>query len=148
MPLPVLEALQEKYMELNEALRKFVKKMVQEEVWNQVVMVSSSDFGRTLTSNGKGADHAWAGNHFILSGDLKGQQVFNDYGDLSSTPDNPMYLRRGRLIPKYPYENVLVPISKWMGLQNDELAEVFPNIANFNSSHIIDENVLFGAYQY
>lgn len=32
------------------------------------VVLSVSDFARTLTSNGKGTDHSWGGNHFVACG--------------------------------------------------------------------------------
>ena len=33
--------------------------------WNATTIISISDFGRTLSSNGIGTDHAWAGNMFM-----------------------------------------------------------------------------------
>jgi cullin-associated NEDD8-dissociated protein 1 len=53
-------------------------------VWGNVTIVSASDFGRTLTSNGLGTDHAWGGNHFVVGGSVKGGQVLGNYpSDLS-----------------------------------------------------------------
>ena len=36
------------------------------DLWDATTIVSISDFGRTITSNGIGTDHAWGGNNFIL----------------------------------------------------------------------------------
>ena len=36
------------------------------------MILTASDFGRTLASNGQGTDHAWAGHHLILGGGVKG----------------------------------------------------------------------------
>ena len=36
------------------------------DLWDNTCIVSISDFGRTITSNGIGTDHAWGGNNFIL----------------------------------------------------------------------------------
>merc|ERR1712113_1294800 len=44
------------------------------------------------------------------------------------------------LSPSYPWESVMVPIGEWMGAdaRSGSLANVFPNLANFNrSKHII-----------
>ena len=49
------------------------------EVYNATVIFTASDFGRTLSSNGAGTDHAWAGQHLVLGGGLRGGRVFNDY---------------------------------------------------------------------
>ena len=38
--------------------------------WKDTTIVALSDFGRTLTSSGKGTDHAWGGNMFVLGGDV------------------------------------------------------------------------------
>ena len=40
------------------ALESFVEEMKGQGVWGNVTIVSASDFGRTLTSNGLGTDHA------------------------------------------------------------------------------------------
>ena len=46
---------------------------------------------------------------------------------------------RGRLIPKYPWENVVFPVSKWLGLEDDQEDFAFPNLENFNkSTHFIE----------
>ena len=37
---------------------------------------------------------------------------------------------RGRVIPKYPLESMMVPIAEWLGVE--KLDAVFPNLANFS----------------
>eukprot|EP01046_Picozoa_sp_COSAG06_P010573 COSAG06_NODE_579_length_14027_cov_2.460942_5_plen_3130_part_00 len=34
--------------------------------WNATTIISMSDFGRTISTNGRGTDHAWAGNMFMV----------------------------------------------------------------------------------
>ena len=43
---------------VNNALGSFVAEMKAQGTWGNVTIVSASDFGRTLTSNGLGTDHA------------------------------------------------------------------------------------------
>ena len=43
---------------VNGALESFVEEMKGQGVWGNITLVSASDFGRTLTSNGLGTDHA------------------------------------------------------------------------------------------
>ena len=50
-----------KFKEINKALEAFVTEMRVHGVWDQVALATLSDFGRTLTSNGRGTDHAWGG---------------------------------------------------------------------------------------
>ena len=60
------------FIELNEAIEIFWTAIQSMGLQNNVVLYTASDFGRTLTSNGSGSDHAWGGNHFIISGSANG----------------------------------------------------------------------------
>ncbi|CAK0860532.1 unnamed protein product, partial [Prorocentrum cordatum] len=66
------EELQGRYTELNAALQGFVAEMKGQGIYENIVVVTSSDFGRTLTSNGRGTDHGWAGHGFVLGGTVHG----------------------------------------------------------------------------
>merc|ERR1712046_314416 len=122
----------------------FVAELKAQNVFDSTVLVAESDFGRSLTSNGAGTDHAWAGNYFVLGGGVNGGHVFNEF-PASLLEGNPQDAGRGRLIPKYPWETMMVPIAEWMGLETSQHSSVFPNLANFNSSHIIGRSSLFSA---
>jgi len=130
------------FQQVDGALALFVAEMKAQGNWQKVVLFSSSEFGRTLDSNGGGSDHAWAGNHFVIGGSLQGKKVFNRFPSSLAAKNN-RDLGRGRLIPEYPWESMLVPLASWMGVENDEMPEVFPNIGNFNSSHIIPMDDMF-----
>jgi uncharacterized protein (DUF1501 family) len=136
------ETLQEKFTDINNALEGFVAELEGQNVFQDTVVFTESDFGRSLTSNGAGTDHGWAGNHFIIGGSIQGKKVFNDFPD-SLLAGNEYDAGRGRMIPKYPWESMMVPIAEWMGLDTSQHASVFPNLANFNSSHIIGRSSLF-----
>merc|ERR1719316_625143 len=136
------EALLEKFKEINDALEGFVAELEGQDVFRDTVLFTESDFGRSLTSNGAGTDHGWAGNHFLIGGSIQGKKVFNDFPD-SLLQDNEYDAGRGRLILKYPWESMMVPIAEWMGLETSQHSSVFPNLANFNSSHIIGRSSLF-----
>jgi len=74
----------------------------------------------------------------VLGGAVQGGRIYNDFPSMKMRPNNPADVGRGRLIPKYPYESFLVPIAKWLGVDDLQLNSVFPNLPNFNSSHIIE----------
>jgi len=128
---------------IDDALKEFVTELKAQNIFNSVVIASESDFGRTLSSNGAGTDHAWAGNHFVIGGNVNGGRVYNDFPDsllLGSEQD----LGRGRLIPKYPWESMIVPIAEWMGVEESQHATVFPNLAKFDKAkHIVAKDTLF-----
>jgi len=141
-------SLATKFLDVNEALSSFVSEMKAQGNWEKVVLFSSSEFGRTLDSNGvgsvAGSDHGWAGNHFVIGGGVRGQQVLNTFPS-SLAAGSSLDLGRGRLIPEYPWESMLVPIAEWMGVEQGEMTQVFPNLGNFEASSIIPTGELFKA---
>ncbi|CAJ1389654.1 unnamed protein product [Effrenium voratum] len=141
----LLTSLTNKFADINSALEGFVAEMKAQNIWNSVALASSSEFARTLDSNGGGSDHAWAGQHFVIGGKVRGGKVLNKY---PSTLKEGAYndIGRGRLIPEYPWESMLVPIAEWMGLNTADgasMTQVFPNFARFNSSTVQGADFLF-----
>lgn len=128
--------------EVDWAIEDFVNEMKAQNEFDNVVLATSSDFGRTLTSNGKGTDHGWAGNHLIVGGAIQGGRVYNTFPE-SLLEGNAQDAKRGRLVPKYPWESMMSPLASWMGVADEAKATVFPNLANFNSSHIISMTDIF-----
>merc|ERR1712154_476009 len=96
--------------------------------------MTASDFGRTLTFNGAGTDHGWGGNHFILGGRVRGGQILNRFlPSYDLAVGNERVTGRGRIVPEYPWENIMVPVAEWMGVTSAaDISTVFPNLANFN----------------
>ena len=88
---------------VDSSIAAFKREMVHQGLWDNVAVVSSSDFGRTLTSNGLGTDHAWAGNYFVAGGSVTGGQMHGAYPEELSE-GNPLDSGRGRMIPTMPWE--------------------------------------------
>ena len=96
---------------------------------NNVTLFTASDFGRTLTSNGNGSDHAWGGNHFALGGAVAGGYVFGnkaqgyypDFQNLATIDTG-----QGRLIPGVAVDEYARDLLKWFGISNTDLDYVLP----------------------
>lgn len=132
-----------RFREIDDALRGFVAEMKAQDIWNSVLFFTESEFARTLDSNGEGSDHAWAGIHFLIGGAVKGGNVFNRF-HASLAAGNADDLGRGRMVPHYPWESVLVPIAEWLGMDKAaQGATAFPYLTHFNASHIITKEALF-----
>merc|ERR1711994_1050650 len=132
--------LDELFLELDHALKGFVKELEAQKIFDSVVVVTASDFGRTLTFNGRGTDHGWGGNHFVLGGSIKGGKIFNKF--LETYAEGSEYdAGRGRVLPQYPWENMLTPIAEWMGIERP--SEIFENLHNFNDTLINSVRDLF-----
>merc|ERR1712193_360136 len=136
------ETLQLKFQEINDALQGFVAELEGQDVFKDTVIFTESDFGRSRTSNGAGTDHGWGGNHLIIGGSIQGKKVFNEFPD-SLLAGNEFDAGRGRMIPKFPWESMMVPIAEWMGVDSTHKKNVFPNLANFDASHILPKTTLF-----
>ena len=117
---------------VNDAIKAFYDTLVALGAQDEVVLYSASDFGRTLTSNSQGSDHAWGGNQFVLGGQVKGQRIYGSYPDL--TIDNPLDVGRGRLIPTTSVDEFFAELALWLGVQKTSLPLVLPNISRFYST--------------
>ena len=137
--------LAEKFAIINTALTSFVNEMKRPSVnmWNSVTIVTISDFGRTLTSNGVGTDHAWGGNHVIMGGAVAGGKVHGQYLD-DLTDQGSRVLSRGRVIPTLPWEAMWHGIAEWMGVEANQMATVLPNVGHFQvGSTLLTQQQLF-----
>ncbi|MBT8444581.1 MAG: DUF1501 domain-containing protein, partial [Gammaproteobacteria bacterium] len=86
-------------------------------------------FGRTLTSNGDGTDHAWGGNQLIVGDAVFGQRMYGDYPLLQI--NGPEDVGGGRMIPSTSADQFAATLTKWFGIDDADLSVVAPNIDNF-----------------
>src|SRR5690606_10491253 len=49
-----------------------------------VTTFTASDFGRTFTGRGGGADHGWGAHHFIMGGAVAGGEVYGRFPQFST----------------------------------------------------------------
>ncbi len=96
-----------------------------------VTSFTSSDFGRTLTSNGKGSDHGWGGHHIIMGGAVNGGRFYGDYPELQ--PNNPLDVGRGVYIPTTATDLYFAELARWFGVADSDLDLVLPNHGRFYS---------------
>ncbi len=120
------------HTDLASAISTFRDAMVEIGEWNNVLVFTASDFGRTLIDNGNGTDHGWGGHHFVAGGDVRGKNI---YGDMPTADlGNGSYTRTGgRLIPTTSVEQYAATMGAWFGLNSSELGSSLPNLSNFNT---------------
>jgi len=102
----------------------------------KVTIFSASDFGRTLTSNSNGSDHAWGGNAYVVGGSVLGKKIYGSYPSLAVNPEtggevNPLDTGRGRLIPTTSCDQFFAEMALWLGVPQSSLPLILPNIGNF-----------------
>lgn len=126
------------FRELNDGLEDLTDELKAIGVWDDVVIVQTSDFGRTLTPNtGDGTDHGWGGHYFMAGGSVKGNRIVGEYPS-SLTESGPFNVGRGRIIPSTPWDSIFNGVANWLGVtESDKLDDALPNRGRFSS--------LFGA---
>ena len=119
--------------ELSAGVTAFNNAMVNLSEDNNVTLFQVSDFGRTLTSNNGGADHAWGGNAFVVGGAVNGQKIYGTYPSLGVGAGNPLDTGQGRLIPTTSVDQFAAELALWLGVSQANLDQVLPNIRTFYS---------------
>jgi len=104
------QAKQEKlFSDLNEAIKPFTDDLKSSHRFEDVLMISFSEFGRRVSENGSGGtDHGTANNMFLISGGLKNKGILNGMPDLSNLTDGDL---NQQLDFKRVYATVL---NKWL----------------------------------
>lgn len=104
------------FIELNDAVSAFTKDMKQNNRFDDVLLMTFSEFGRRVSQNASGGtDHGTANNMFFISGGLKQKGILNAMPDLSD-------LDEGDLKYKVDFKNVYATVLKnWLGADDDAI---------------------------
>lgn len=114
---------------LSKALSEFQAALEELNLADSVTTFTMSDFGRTLTSNGNGSDHAWGGNVMVMGGGVNGGQVFGQYPSLALDGNDDV--GGAIMLPSLSTDEYFVELAKWFGVPTGELNYILPNIGNF-----------------
>lgn len=110
---------------------------------DKVTTFTASDFGRTLNSNNDGTDHGWGSHHFVVGGAVDGGRVIGRApvpGAMATTTDRVPGtttfedVGRGALIPEISVDQYAATLAKWMGVPDEQLPLVLPNITKYGIS--------------
>jgi uncharacterized protein (DUF1501 family) len=114
---------------ISDAIAAFHTATAELGVENDVTTFTQSDFGRTLTSNGDGTDHAWGGNQLVVGGAVNGQELYGNYPLLAI--NGPEDVSGGRMIPSTSADQYAATLASWFGIPDGDLNVVAPNLDNF-----------------
>jgi uncharacterized protein (DUF1501 family) len=125
--------------QLSDALTAFHRQMDAQGIADKVTCFTASDFGRTLASNGDGADHGWGGHHFVVGGAVKGKQLYGTPQVVSINNDAKLdgyegHVGQGRLIPSTSVDQYAATLAKWFGVPDADLPGILPNLKNFGGN--------------
>lgn len=120
---------------VSDALAAFYNATEEIGVADRVTSFTLSDFGRSLQPSGSGSDHGWGNHHLIMGGAVQGGAMYGTFPSMAlGGPDDSG--TRGALIPSTATEQFGATLAKWMGVSDDQLPAVFPNIQNFGTSDL------------
>lgn len=121
--------------QVSEALAAFYNSTIEMGVADRVTSFTLSDFGRSLQPSGTGSDHGWGNHHLILGGAVQGGRLYGTFPTLGlGGPDDSG--SRGTLIPSTSIDQYGATMARWMGVPDDQLAAVFPNLPKFQSPYL------------
>jgi uncharacterized protein (DUF1501 family) len=121
------QAKQEKlFTDLNEAIKPFTDDLKSNHRFEDVLMMSFSEFGRRVGENGSGGtDHGTANNMFLISGGLKNKGILNEMPDLSN-------LTEGDLNQQLDFKRVYATVlNKWLQADDHKILGVQYEYLNF-----------------
>ena len=104
------------FIQINEALNAFVTDLKKNNRFEDVLIMSFSEFGRRVAQNAsRGTDHGSANNMFFISGGLKQKGLLNELDDLTS-------LKLGDLQYKIDFRRVYATIlQNWLKVKAEPI---------------------------
>jgi len=118
---------------LDKAFGLFARDIEELGLKDKVTTFTTSEFGRTITSNNDGADHGWGGHAFVFGGAVKS----GIYGKMPQIKRNsPDALINNVVVPTTSVEQYMATLVEWLGDGRVSLQKVFPNLKNFDKNTI------------
>jgi len=114
---------------VSDSLAAFHRATVELGVASSVTTFTQSDFGRTLTSNGDGSDHAWGGVQLVIGDGVRGRTIYGRYPTLEI--GGPEDVGGGRFIPAVSSDQYAATLARWFGVTDGQLGTVAPSLGNF-----------------
>ncbi len=120
----------------DESIGSFFAALEESGAHNDVIVVTHSDFGRTLAPNSEGgSDHAWGNHHFVLGGGIAGQRLAGTMPDMALGGSQDLDTL-GTWIPTQSVVQMTAGLASWLGLTDQQVASVFPDLANFGAGPV------------
>lgn len=114
------------FTEFNDAVKAFTADLKANNRFDDVLMMTFSEFGRRVSQNASnGTDHGTANSMFFISGGLKQKGILNAMPDLTD-------LNEGDLKYKVDFKNVYATVlNKWLGADDYKVLDRKAEYLNF-----------------
>lgn len=126
---------------VNQAIGAFWSALGEMQARDAVTTFTMSDFGRTLSGNGSGSDHAWGGHQLVLGEAVRGNRLYGRYPNMLLNADNnadqDWSFNRGQYIPTTSVDQFAATLARWMGVTDSSaLDAMFPLLRNFSGNDL------------
>jgi uncharacterized protein (DUF1501 family) len=121
--------------QVDQAVGAFYTATLELGIARNVVTFTTSEFGRTLSPSGTGTDHGWGNHHFVIGGSVAGGRMYGTFPELQ-LGNSQDATGRGVYIPTTSLAQYGATLAHWFGVGSDNMAAVFPNIGNFQTSNL------------
>jgi uncharacterized protein (DUF1501 family) len=114
------------FTEMNDAIKAFVKDLKANNRFQDVMLMTFSEFGRRVSQNASGGtDHGTANNMFFISGSLQQKGILNPLPDLANLQD-------GDLKHSIDFKNVYATLlNKWLAADDKQILGKQMDFLNF-----------------
>lgn len=114
---------------------------------DQVTVLISTEFGRSLNGNSSGTDHGWGGGWFVAGGAVKGGTVVGRVPIIDKQGPDFHTINSPTLIPGIAPEQVGATIARWFGVGESDLGTIFPRLSAFSTRDLgfLDATVAMAA---
>lgn len=114
---------------LSRGLAEFRDALIEHDVFDAVTTFTTSEFGRSLESNGSGSDHGWGGHHIVMGGAVHGGRIYGNYPHLGN--GSPLDIGGGSFVPTTSMDEYLAEMVLWLGTPVSDLPYVLPDVSKF-----------------
>lgn len=122
------------YQNIASALEFFNRALIEVGHQENVVSFTTSDFGRSVTSNGDGTDHGWGNHHIVMGSPVYGGDIYGNIPRvLVNGPDDS---RNGRIVPTTAVSQYAATLLQWFGLGSGETEVLLPSLVNFEKKNL------------
>ena len=125
--------------QLADALSAFDQAISAAGMANEVAVFVTSEFNRTLDpAAGNGSDHAWGSHWMVMGGQVNGGKMYGEKFPslVLGGVDDAHNGKRGYWVPQMSSDQVAADLLMWLGLPQDKLTVVMPNLKNFAKKNV------------
>jgi len=125
------------FIRMDAAIGYFYDTMAAMGLGNNVTLFTTTEFGRSIRSNGSGTDHGWGGASFVVGGAVKGGDIYGSLMDMATDGNDILNMGNSpTAIPTISNQQYCATLASWLGVPDSVLPDIFPNLNRFSPSKL------------